>query len=407
MSTAPVIDQDSLAANVQADEGTKVDNTGEGSPAVASPVLDDADAAPSVVRTLLASMKIGAAYNRTELVLGSVREEHRMALPKDWAYPTMPAADVRYDSTRTTISTRDLRQVYVLNKSRCPDPACAVRFALLRMQAVKCGWVDIANQPGIVLVDPWDDDAADRTFLTDHPRTTGEFGCSGRAAHYLPLISEYTFRTTGHPWRADEEQIYVERYRRTLVACSLHGVIGYLPPSLLYHEVLHWIRPARQMEVLQAQLDLPSLPHELKIRACEAPAGTAILKTTVQVIDALDSLNLAEEFGRSGGYDFELLKTVVAAVKQDPFKYHHTYQCYGVEPPTTAELSTLEKAKEIAIKFAPVAQAFIESGLGDVTLSHQKALKRHADLNPVMKMRCKTFFRNFRRQDRSANGTSI
>ncbi|KAE8259175.1 hypothetical protein A4X13_0g1180 [Tilletia indica] len=324
-----------------------------------------------------------------------VAKPNPMTLPKEWAYPTKPAVDVGSVHDRTTISIRDLLQVYALNKSRCPDPANAVSFALLRMEAVKAGWVDVANQPEIARADPWDDDTARRSFLTDYRRIMDECPRAARAAYCLPLISEFIFRATGHPWRADEERLYDDLYRSTLIACHLPGVIGYLPPWLLYHEALHWIGPARQMEVLKAQLDLPSLPYELKYRACQAPAGTALLDTSVQVIDALESLNLAEEFGRSGAYDFELLKTVLEAVKKDPFKYHQSYHRYGVDPPTTAELSTLEKAKEVAIKFAPVAQAFIESGLGDASLSNQTALERHADLNPKMKKRCKTLFRKY------------
>ncbi|KAE8270369.1 hypothetical protein A4X09_0g1978 [Tilletia walkeri] len=315
-----------------------------------------------------------------------VAKPNLMTLPKEWEYTTKPAVDVGSVHDRTTISIRDLLQVYALNKSRCPDPANAVSFALLRMEAVKAGWVDVANQPEIARADPWDDDTARRSFLTDYRRIMDECPRAARAAYCLPLISEFIFRATGHPWRADEERLYDDLYRSTLIACHLPGVIGYLPPWLLYHEALHWIGPARQME---------------------APAGTALLDTSVQVIDALESLNLAEEFGRSGAYDFELLKTVLEAVKKDPFKYHQSYHRYGVDPPTTAELSTLEKAKEVAIKFAPVAQAFIESGLGDASLSNQNALERHADLNAKMKKRCKTFFRKFRRQNRSANGTSI
>ncbi|CAD6974898.1 unnamed protein product [Tilletia controversa] len=299
----------------------------------------------------LQEVRIEDSYVPATVVLGWIPKEHWMALPKDWAYPTTPAADVGSSVTGTSFSLRDLAQVYALNKTRCPDSTYAAQFALLRMEAVAAGWIDVPNQTEVILVDPLDDATAIQTLVSDlSTMEKYKIQQAKNLGYVIPLISEYAFRTTGYYWRRDQAEL--------------------------------------QMHVLKAQLDYNRLPKPLKLRASHGPASTELIEACVRVINVLEDLKIDSDLAFGQGYDFELLKTVFEVITQDPFKYHHASRFYGVASPTPAEWSILDKARDMAIECAAMGQACITMGVGRGLLSDITALEEYAELNPAEQRRC-------------------
>ncbi|KAE8210303.1 hypothetical protein CF319_g9423 [Tilletia indica] len=142
------------------------------------------------------------------------KREQYMALPKDWAYPTVPVADVGSGNVGTSFALRDLAQVHALNKGRCSDWAYAAQFALLRMEIVRAGWVDTSKQTNIILVDPLDDDVALRTLVCDLANLRHKIHQVRTLGYLLPLIAEHGFRTRGIHWRhTNEPGLYTLSYQ--------------------------------------------------------------------------------------------------------------------------------------------------------------------------------------------------
>ncbi|KAE8230694.1 hypothetical protein CF326_g4297 [Tilletia indica] len=292
-------------------------------------------------------------YDVATATLGWMKREHYMALPKDWARPTIPVADVGSGPTGASFSLRDLAQVYALNKDRCPIKSYAAQFALLRMEAVRAGWVDISNQTEIVLVEPLHDVSALRTLAQDLETLRHKIDQVRSLGYLIPLIAEHVLRTKGHYWCTEKADVYTGHYRDIYEACLLPEFEDYLPPDLLYHQALHWTGPSRQMQVLLAQLQIPRLPGPLKTMASDPPASMDLISATAKCIKAL---RIGMKRKLSATYDFELIKSVAAAAENDPFKYHKLHFLYGVGPPTKDELAALRKAMEAAANMGPLSQ---------------------------------------------------
>ncbi|KAE8240260.1 hypothetical protein A4X13_0g7881 [Tilletia indica] len=299
--------------------------------------------------TQLSDVRSQDAYDVATATLDRINKGLSMALPKLWVHQTVPVADVGDFHTGASFPLEHLAQVYALNKARCPDSDYAVHFGLLRMEAVKAGWVDTSTQAEIIFVDPLDDDVALRTLEHDLATFTENIYQVRTLAYLIPLIAEHCFRTQGHYWRTDKAEAF--RYWVPLHACLEHSPRFNLPPELLYYEALHWTGPARQMQVLLAQLQLSRLPDALKTMASDTPASMADLICTARYIKALNSDIQKDKFSKCPAFDkFDLIKSVAAAVEKDPFKYHQLHFFYGVGPPTKDELTALRDATKAAVK---------------------------------------------------------
>jgi len=147
-----------------------------------------------------------------------------------------------------------------------------------------------------------------------------------------------------------------------------------------------------------AQKGTASIPDALNIRANAAPAGTAILTTSCAVIDAMAAVGMAAEFQRHGGLNIVLMTSVTAKIRGDPTRYHKAYFAYGVRGLSPDEQAELNSAKAEAERFAPYAQAFINVVLRDAAMSRAKALKKHAEQNPLQMRRAAMYFQAFVRK---------
>lgn len=329
------------------------------------------------------------SYDALSAGIGKLKKSEYLLLPTGFQIPNVSAADVGKPIAHRQLRTQDWANIYALNKGRAPDGADAKIYALLRLEAVKCGWLE--DQREVAFADPPRD--ALQTLATDMVELRDRAATIKMASFLIPLIAEHVFRTFGHHFISTDAANYTERYTSTLRSCLAPEVVGLLPPAVMYHNSLHWVSPRRARAVLMAQLATASLPDALKIRANAAPAGTAILTTTSAILRSMETVGLDVLFVRHGGIEIDLIHRVTDLVKQDPPKYHKSYFAYGVPPPTAGELAELDRAKEAGVKFAPYAQAYINTYLREAALGRAQALKKHADQNPIQMRRASNLFR--------------
>lgn len=301
-------------------------------------------------------------------------------------------------SVREKFQAKYLAAVYHLNKQRAPTGENAVNYGLLRMEAVKMGWLD--NQKEVIRLPYSNWDEAFKTLCDDlaPADVRAKLEVIRAGAFLVPLVAEHTFRTFGHHYLTGQANEYQTRYKETFRACLREDITTLLEASNLYHHVFHWVSPARAYNVLAAQLDTHTLPDALVIRATATPAGTALVTTTAAVLDALRSADLFDEVEDNFSGDLDKIVAMTRSIKSDVRKWHKSYYAYGVAGPSAAEMEAMDEAKQIAIAFAPYAQGFIEGTLSRAALGKAKALKKYADLNPVAFSRSTRFFRAIGRQ---------
>jgi len=395
-------DQDEGQAEEQVQEEPEADSSDVGQTNVdkgkGKKVAEDLSALTDVQRDLLAFLdEVNGqdAYSNEDAALGKVSRGEYLVLPTNFTPPTISAKDVGDSRIFTRFTKQQLAEIYALNKAAAPTGTDAKRYAMLRMESVKMGWV--SGQREIRRETP--PATAMSTFLTDIGEEKDNLARYRTAAFLIPLVAEHTFRTMGHHYLTGEAATYEKRYSDTLRACLAVNVHGLLASGVQYHSLFHWVSPRRAREVLMAQLGTTRIPDALAIRANAAPAGTALVTTSAAVLSAMRAANIYNEFRTAGNFNFATIERVTTLVKANPTTYHKTYYAYGVPAPTQQMKDDLETAKVEAARFAPVAQAFIDAMFQDSALNNAKALKKHANDNPVLMRRAQRFFRAIARKE--------
>lgn len=318
-----------------------------------------------------------------------------LILPREFVIKDVNLDSVGKPKAHREITHCELAQIYVLNKGACQDQAYAIKFALLRMEAIKCGWLENGATNEIIRKDDAPNFEVCRGVLkADLNNMKDHMALARTAAFIIPMVAEYIFRTMGHHYITNDAVSYTERYAATLRACLVPDVATYLPSAMLYHSALHWVNPGRAREVLGAQMNSKSIPDALRIRYNAPPAGTAVITTTAAVIKELSQIGLASQFEQYGGFNLQSIVNMTAEIKRDPPKYHKEYLAYNRPDFTQTEKENLEKVKEEACRFAPYAQAFITTHLRQTDLDKAKVLARHANQNPLAMRRAANFFRS-------------
>jgi len=333
------------------------------------------------------------SYDALAAGIGRLRRDEYLVLPVGFSTKRIPAFAVGHPSAHQHLTLGDWANVYVLNKDSAPTGVDAPTFALLRMEAVKAGWYDGQREVRFAL--PPDDAlrvlASDLTNLRDKAQLTKE------AAFLVPLVAEHVFRTMGHHYITTDAATYTSRYADTFRSCLIPEIATLLPAPILYHAALHWVSPARSREVLTAQLATPHIPDAIRIRYNAAPAGTALLTTTEAILKAMSVVGLVRLFQQYGDMDLDVIVAQTLTVKEDPCKYHKSHFAYNVAAPSRDETIALDIAKTEAERFAPYAQAFINTFMRDAALGRARALKKHADGNPIQLARAANLFRRIAR----------
>jgi len=346
------------------------------------------DAQRSLVE-LLFELNGGDAYDYEAAAAGKVNKDHEMAIPVGVNVPATHARDVGTEVATSKWDMYDLAQIYVVNRDRCPKDEHKVVFGALRMEIAKNGWV--AGQADIVPVGNLDPLACLVEMVNDLETVKDKIGDIRTLAWMLPLNAEYVFRTTGHHFLTTDAGGYQAKYLAVFRSALVPHLAGLLPPALLFHTVAHWVGPAREWEVLTAQAESSNVPDGLKIRMRTGASGTAIVTTTQAIIDVMGATGV--EVGRAGGFDLAFLGRVAEAIKVNPIAYHKAYFAYRIPQLSIPARDEFERAKLIAIQFAPIAQGFVDAYLSGADLSKAKALAKHAQGNPVLYRRCLKYFR--------------
>lgn len=337
------------------------------------------------------------AYDAEAAAVGRLKQEEYLALPQGWVVPTVEPNEVGRATVRRKFPAKELASVYQLNKARAPTGENAIVYGMIRMEAVKMGWVH--GQKEILYVPFTDYAGALKELATDLAAVRTQLSTLRLAAFLTPMVCEHTFRVTGHHYLTGLASDYQARYRKTFKACLSEELMSLLQPATMFHHVLHWVSPERAYNVLSAQLTTQTLPDALVIRANSAPAGWAIITTTAAVLAAMESANIADKVDDTFEGDLESITAAAKVVKADVRRWHKTYYAYGVAPPPENQIAKMEEIKATAIAFAPYAQGFIEGTLRDAALGQAQALKKHAELNPVARQRSARFFRKLARTD--------
>jgi len=343
------------------------------------------------------------SYDSITAGIGKLKRDEFLVLPAGIAITSIsaPANVVGKPIAHEGLALTDWGNIYTLNKNVAPAGSDPATFALLRMEAVKAGWVKDLREVRFEQAPAGTEGLMN--LVTDLAQIRDKAETLKTAAFLLPLVAEHTFRTMGHHFITSDQASYVQRYTETLKSCLTPEVATLLPPATLFHAALHWVGPGRAREVLMAQLESPAIPDALRIRANAAPAGTAILTTTAAIVDAMASVGLDAAFEQYGNFGLQVISAVTAEVKKSPVKYHKSYFAYGVPAPTAIEASNLAAAKQLAERFAPYAQAFIDTYMREAALGRARAIRKHAEGNPIQLRRAANLFRAITR----TNVTSV
>ncbi|QSZ31558.1 hypothetical protein DSL72_001125 [Monilinia vaccinii-corymbosi] len=353
----------------------------------------DNDPAAATWEAFIAQLTDGqGAYNSQKIAIGTIRTEQYLVLPRDMAIPDVAFGEVGSAAAHSALTHVQWMEIYYLNKGAAPDGVDPVKFALLRLEAVKIGWLTPNSTYEVRRADAPSLDVLLDTIRADLAAMDKHAEIARRAAFILPMVAEHTFRTMGHRYILGDSVTYVARYEATLKACLCTEVARYLPPAALYHAALHWVGPARAYGVVRAQINTARIPHALSIRASAAPAGTALIIKTSAVLEEMASLNLDLHFAKHGGFNFDLIRNTAAEIKANPPRYHPTYFAYGLAAPPADLVARVDAAKAEAIKFVPYPQAFISTYLRGTYMGKERIFTKHAEQNPVQLHRARALF---------------
>lgn len=274
----------------------------------AGPMTDDQK---KLVRTLF-EINGQDAYSSEAASTGRLDKSRWLALLDDWNCAIVPAADVGTERATKRYAMRDLSAVYVLNKARAPEEESAIKFGMLRMEAVKNGW--ISTQKEIVKV-PRPPNALN-TFLADIATVKDDFGTIRTTSFVVPLAAEYVFRTVGHHFLTSDAAIFMNKYDQVFKASLVPEVTKFLPAHILYHADLHWISPGRVLQVVRAQSETMNIPDAIKTRMTSASSGTAIVTTTAAILEAVESSGQGADYLKTLNVKFGLIKEMNKKVRE-------------------------------------------------------------------------------------------
>jgi len=357
------------------------------------PVEEMAAAAPAAVDHtallhLLAEINGQDSYDAKTAAVGKLSVSKYLKVPAGLAPFATEDAAIGTHAAREGITPEVYAQIYALNKEVFTGGDNQIKGALLRAELVRVGWYTGSYEVTEVAAPA---NAMD-VMTADMPKIQ-EFQQEAMVlAILLPLAAEHTFRTMGHHFLTAFEADYVAKYNRFFAACVTPSLAAYLPPADLYHTVAHWVSLSKALAVVQNVTQQLRLPNAVVIRATAAPAGMALVTTSGAVLDAIAGTGLLADLKIACGLDTEVIMSISEEAKKDPAKYHAIPMAYGKGLLSTSDAATVKGAKEIAKKLAPVLQGFIDSLPKTSDLAQAKALEKHADVNPMMRKRAKTFF---------------
>lgn len=339
--------------------------------------------------TLLWEVNGSESYNpSTVAVAGAFRGAH-IVIPND--VRQMYAHEEAVGNPRVSLSPGigDIAAVYYANQSVAPKGIDAKLFGLMRMEAWKIGWVGDDSQ--VSVCDPVDANLAMESFLEALKAHKDRLASVKLAAWIVPLCSEFVFRTQGHHYLSGNATEFQEKYGRILSACLVPEIANLAPAEVLYHAAFHWIGPARIRSVVLAQSGTVAIPDAIKIRINAAPAGSAIICSTVKVLEAMGSLR--QELEDASGVKTKGIFDLDAKIRDDPTRYHKAYFVYGAHALNDGELKTYDVEASKCKQLAPALEGFIRAYFRQGDLGQVKVFAKHASANPVRTKKCANYYK--------------
>jgi hypothetical protein len=330
------------------------------------------------------------AYDATEAALGKLTQEKYLKVPIGFVMPDIPISKVGTSEAFGMISMDDKAKIYALNKDSFTGEGPQIRGALLRMFLCAAGWLTPTQKYEVIQATPPTNWA--EIMKADLEKIRNVSNEAKRLAILLPIVSEHVFRTMGHHYLTGQAAEFEAKYSRAFAACVEPVLSSYLPAEDLYHTVGHWVSLSRALAVVRDSTQATRLPNALIIRSTAPPAGTAIITTTIAVLAALEGTGLKKSYIEAAGVDEETLTKVAMMVTKNPDEYHTIPSAYNKPVLSDGLRKELTAAKAIAIQMAPIMQGFVDSLPRGCDLAAARALSKHADANPSMRMRAKRFF---------------
>ncbi|KAL9997037.1 hypothetical protein Hdeb2414_s0657g00930981 [Helianthus debilis subsp. tardiflorus] len=331
-------------------------------------------------------------YDSEELALGSLNKSEYMLVPSNWAVDECPIESIGSGMHVYKVPTPTMAAVYALAKEQAKDLKFSdddqIKWALLRLEAFKSGW--FARQK-YTMFKPAPNGSV-KIMLDDAERISDLIKHAHALCFFLPFMTEYHFRAFGASYNQTTSADYLTKAQDLAAAASLSECLTYMDHDVLHGKVLGWIGVKRPMQVLRNTAAITRVPNPFQIRAFSAPAGQAVISTSIEVINSIKAAGWWENIKQVGGYDDSTLISVGAEIASNPWKFHLMNHVYGEESPDEDEARQVAEAKKSAIMFAPILQAYASTVVKDTSLGRIKALKKHADANNYLFTRARRLF---------------
>jgi len=192
-----------------------------------------------------------------------------------------------------------------------------------------------------------------------------------------PIMASIQFVKTGHHFldNIDYKNAY-DRHFKSAVKEDLKNVVPY---KYLFHTAVHWMGPNAMWKYAITMKDKGAATDGLSKKLKVAPAGTAVITTSVAVLKAMSVMPFWDEMVKTHGTAIELVQKKSEEIIANPVVYHKRADLFGV----TSKLNDEEfvRAFEAARTLSPFTQAFINQLARGSALYEARAIRKHAEEN--------------------------
>lgn len=320
-------------------------------------------------------------YDAETQALGELEPAEYFLVPTNWELKICPVEHIGAGLNVFQCSMLEISAVYSLAKEQAASLGFSeedrIKWATLRMEAYKAGWFNLQKYTKFKPA-PY---GSARTFNTDLPKVKAIIKNAYKLCAFIPYMAEFHFRAYGSSYSRAGAADYVAKAQSFAQSMNATEILTYMDQDNLYGRALSWIGVKRPMEALRNPVSYARIPNPFKIRSTACPAGQALICTSVAVITSVKAAGWWDKICKAANYDDAKLVEVAGTIEKNPWKFHMLCSAYGETEPTSVEKASIEAAKEKAISFCPVLQAFLDSILRNTRLAQVKALRKYAEAN--------------------------
>lgn len=373
-------------------------------------------------------------YSHERVTIGPLRKKEYLVIPPDFKVPIVPPANVMTKHARVHVDLRHFFQIAYLNAKVFADSLNEankdIAAGFVRAFIVQDGWLDPNDLYEVRRAEP--DEMPKKADLQNFKKrivnskddniviTSGSVvidieKCS-KIAKLIPMAAELVFRTRGHHFITELTDEYKQAYNNILKACLASDIVGYFPSNYLFHKLAHFVSVSRAYDVIQAEVnsDYTEVPRAIQIRAGATPAGTAVICSSVAVLDQMKNKFWWKELYKLCKKDIDRVVEMNRKIKQNPKKWHINNVAYRSPRLTPTELVELENARVSASSLAPIVQAYITAtvdssrGTAKSSLVGIKAISKYAQTDAGLLRAMTSFFmRSFTLAGKADNLTDL